>query len=72
MVAKSPLELPTPYDEFTLFPSGNTYDIPPSGLDGDIEPWFAGMLPAPEPSFGLLLLFGALGLVGLAAMKGGA
>jgi len=60
------------YDEFTLFPSGNTYDNPPWGLDGGIEPWNAGMIPAPEPSFGLMLIFGAMGLIGLAAMKGGA
>jgi hypothetical protein len=36
-----------------------------------IEPWFAGMIPTPEPSFGLMLLFGAGGLAGLAALKGG-
>ena len=57
------------YDESTLFPSGNTYDNPPWGLDGGIEPWNAGMIPAPEPSIGLLLFFGAMGLAGLAAMK---
>jgi hypothetical protein len=60
------------YDEFTVFPSGNTYDIPPWGLDGGIEPWNAGMIPTPEPSFGLMLIVGALGLAGLAVMKGGA
>jgi hypothetical protein len=58
------------YDESTLFPSGNTYDNPPWGLDGGIEPWNAGMIPAPEPSVGLMLLVGALGLAGLAALKG--
>ena len=57
------------YDENTIFPSGNTYDNPPWGLDGDIEPWFAGMIPAPEPSLGLMLLFGAGGLAGLSARR---
>jgi hypothetical protein len=57
------------YDEFTLFPSGNTYDNPPWGLDGGIEPWNAGMIPVPEPSYGLLLLCGALGLAGLALRR---
>jgi hypothetical protein len=28
------------------------------------------MIPAPEPSVGLMLLFGAMGLAGLAAMRG--
>ena len=37
-----------------------------------IEAWFAGMIPLPEPSFGLLILFGVMGLAGLATMKGGA
>jgi hypothetical protein len=60
------------YDESTLFPSGNTWDNPPWGLDGGIEPWNAGMIPTPEPSVGVLLLFGALGLAGLASLKGGA
>jgi hypothetical protein len=60
------------YDEFTVFPSGNTWDNPPWGLDGGIEPWNAGMIPVPEPSVELLLLSGVLGLAGLAAMKGGA
>jgi hypothetical protein len=60
----------TQYDEFTVFPSGKTYDIPPWGLDGGIEPWNAGMIPVPEPSYGLLLLCGALGLAGLAATRG--
>ena len=58
--------------ELVAAASGNTYDNPPWGLDGGIEPWNAGMIPAPEPSVGLMLLFGALGLAGLAAMKGGA
>jgi hypothetical protein len=60
------------YDEFTIFPSGNTFDNPPSGLPNDTAPWSAGMIPAPEPSFGLMLLFGTVGLAGLAAVKGGA
>jgi hypothetical protein len=57
------------YDEFTLFPSGNTYDNPPWDLDGGIEPWNAGMILVPEPSIGLLVLFGALGLAGLAGYQ---
>ena len=60
------------YDEFTIFPSGDTYDLPPWGLPNETTPWGAGMEPAPEPSFGLMVLFGAMGLAGLAAMKGGA
>jgi hypothetical protein len=60
------------YDEFTLFPSNNTYDIQPWGLPNDAAPWSLGMIPVPEPSFGLLLLSGVLGLAGLAAIKGGA
>jgi hypothetical protein len=59
------------YDEFTVFPSGDTYDIQPWDLPNDAAPWSLGMEPAPEPSFGLMLLFGAMGLAGLAAMKGG-
>jgi hypothetical protein len=58
------------YDEFTVLPSGNTCDIPPWGSDGGIEPWNAGMIPVPEPLYGLLLLCGALGLAGLAATRG--
>jgi hypothetical protein len=57
------------YDELTVFPSGDTYDISPWGLDGGIEPWIAGMIPVPEPSLGSMLIFGAAGLIGLAAMK---
>ena len=59
------------YDGSTIFPSGSTYDIPPWGLPNDATPWDAGMIPVPEPSARLLLLFGAMGLAGLAAMKGG-
>jgi Thrombospondin type 3 repeat/Pentapeptide repeats (8 copies)/PEP-CTERM motif len=57
------------YDEFTLFPTGNTFDNPPWGLDGGISPWDAGMIPTPEPSSGLMLLFGAGGLAGLASRR---
>jgi len=59
------------YDESTVFPSGNLYEIPTWGLDGGSTPWDAGMVPVPEPSFGLMLLCGATGLIGLAAMRGG-
>jgi hypothetical protein len=58
------------YDEFTIFPSGDIWDTPPWGLPNDSTPWDLGMIPVPEPSVGMLLLFGAMGLVGLAAMKG--
>jgi len=57
------------YDEFTIFPSGNTYDIPPWGLDGGISPWNAGMIPTPEPSLGLMLLFGSGALAGFASRR---
>ena len=59
------------YDDFTVFPSGNTYDLPPWGLPNDTAPWHEGMIYAPEPSAGLLLIFGAAWLAGLARMKGG-
>jgi hypothetical protein len=59
------------YDEFTIFPSGDTYDLPPWGLPNDAAPWNAGMEPAPEPSFGLMVVFGAMGLAGLARLRGG-
>ena len=55
------------YDENTIFPSGNTYDVAPSGLDGDQHPWEADMIPAPEPGFGSMLAIGLGGLVGLRA-----
>lgn len=42
------------------------------GMDGGIEPWNAGMIPVPASSVGLLLLFGAMGLTGLSALKAGA
>ena len=57
------------YDEFTVFPSGDIWDVPPWGLDGGITPWEAGMIPVPEPSAGSLLLFGAMGLAGLALRR---
>lgn len=57
------------YDESTLFPSGQTIYVPPWGLDGGITPWDAGMIFVPEPSLGLLQLFAAATLIGLAAMK---
>ena len=57
------------YDEFTVFPSGNTYDLPPWGLDGGVTPWAAGMIPVPEPSACRLLQFGALGIAGLALLR---
>jgi hypothetical protein len=57
------------YDESTVFPSGDIWDVPPWGLDGGVEPWNAGMIPVPEPSAGSLLLFGVMGLAGLWAMK---
>ena len=59
------------YDEFTVFPSGNLFDMPPWGLDGGITPWNAGMISLPESSLGSLLAIGALGLAGLATMKCG-
>ena len=57
------------YDEFTIFPSGDTYELPPWDLPNDTTPWDAGMIPTPEPSLGSMLIFGAAGLIGLAAMK---
>jgi hypothetical protein len=30
------------------------------------------MIPTPEPSFGLMMMSGAMGLVGLSMMRGGA
>ena len=59
------------YNEETIFPSGNTYDAPPWGLDGGISPWAAGMIPVPEPSVGWMLWVGAAGLVGLSILRGG-
>ena len=50
------------YDEFTVFPSGDTYDIPAWDLPYDSAPWDLAMEPAPEPSVGLMLFFGTLGL----------
>lgn len=61
------------YDELTIFPSGSTYATPPWGLDGSITPWDAGMIPVPEPSIGMLLGIGAIGVAGLAtSLKRGA
>jgi MYXO-CTERM domain-containing protein len=60
------------YDENTVFPSGNTYETPPWGLDSGSSPWDAGMRPAPEPSSGPMLALGALGLAGLASLRRGA
>jgi len=48
-----------PHDEAIVSPSGNTYDLPSWGLDGGISPWNAGVIPVPEPSVGILLLFGS-------------
>jgi hypothetical protein len=59
----------TQYDEFTVFPSGDTYDTPPWDLPNDSAPWDLAMEPAPEPSFGLMMMFGTMGLAGLAAMR---
>ena len=59
------------YDESTIFPSGSTYDLPPWDLPDDATPWNAGMMPVPEPSAGMLLVFGVVGMAGLAAMKHG-
>ena len=56
------------YDESTVFPSGNTYDVSPSGLDGDQRPWEAGMIPVPEPGFGVTLLIG-IGLIGMSLRR---
>ena len=57
------------YDGTTSFPSGDTDQTPPWGLDGGASPWEAGMRPVPEPSLGIALLIGAPGLAG---MRGGA
>ncbi len=57
------------YDESTLFPSGDSYDIPPWGLDGGITPWDAGMIPAPEPATGSMLILGVAGLIVLAGHR---
>jgi hypothetical protein len=53
-----------------IFPSGSNYEAAPWGLDDGVAPWEAGMIPVPEPSIGLLLLFGATGLAGLTVMRG--
>ena len=37
------------YDEWTVFPSGRSYESPPWNLPDDRAPWDAGMIPAPEP-----------------------
>ena len=59
------------YDEFTIFPSGETFGIPQPtcGLPSGAAPWDAGMIPVPEPSSGLLLVCGCIGLAGLAAIS---
>jgi hypothetical protein len=59
------------YDEYPVSPSGHTYDLPRWDLPNHTTPWNAGMKPAPEPSFGLMILFGAMGLAGLARLRGG-
>jgi len=51
------------YDELTIFPSGNTYDAPPWGLDGGITPRDAGMVPVREPLVG-----GMLGVLALSRL----
>ena len=56
------------YDEDTFFPSGNSYDTSPWGLDVGFSPWNAGMIPTPEPATGLMLAVGGLGLAGLAGL----
>lgn len=55
------------YDELTIFPSGNAYDLAPSGLDGGATPWAARMVPTPEPGLGAMLTIGAGGLFVLTA-----
>jgi len=40
------------------------------GRGRGISPWDAGMIPVPEPTVGWLLMFGAVGLVGLSTFKG--
>lgn len=60
------------YNESTIFPSGDTYATSPWGLDGNVTPWDAGMVPVPEPSIGMLLGIGVMGMAGLSRMKGGA
>ena len=57
------------YDESTVFPSGNTYETAQTGLDGDQRPWEAGMIPVPEPGFGITLII-ACGLTALAVRRG--
>jgi hypothetical protein len=58
------------YDENTIFPFDTYYDSPPWGIDGaGTSPWGAGMIPAPEPSIGSLLVFGVGGLAGLARRR---
>lgn len=56
------------YDESTVFPSGNRYDVPPWGLSEGVAPWDAGMIPAPEPSSGSLV-WGIVILAGIARRK---
>lgn len=55
----------TRYDESTLFPSGGDYASPPWGLPNGNSPWNARMVPAPEPSVGLLLMVGVSGLLAI-------
>jgi hypothetical protein len=50
------------YDEFTVFPSGSGIYDGSWGLPGDATPSALGMVPAPEPSAGLMLTFGSLAL----------
>jgi hypothetical protein len=58
------------YDENTIFPSGDFYDLPPWDLDLDgTTPWDRGMIPVPEPSIGWMLVFGASMVGGLARRR---
>lgn len=50
------------YDETTVFPSGDTFDVGSWGLGGGVSPWNAGMIPVPEPGFGASFLIAAVGL----------
>lgn len=48
------------YDEFTIFPNGNTYLNPSTGLLNNARPWELRMIPTPEPTAGLALTVGGL------------
>ena len=53
------------YDEFTLYPSGFDIYSGDWALPGGVTPWDFGMVPAPEPTSGLMLAVGGLVLAAM-------